>query len=106
MSLRAAARLAAEGIGCRVLDLRWLAPLPVDDLIREAAVTGAVLVADETRQSGGVGEGVITALVQAGYSGRLARIASYDSFVPLGEAANTVLLGEAAIEAAARDLIR
>jgi 2-oxoisovalerate dehydrogenase E1 component len=106
MSLRVADRLAAQGIACRVLDLRWLAPLPLDDLFREAGVTGAVLVADETRHSGGAGEGIITALVQAGFSGRLGRVASYDSFVPLGEAANTVLLGEAAIEAAARDLIR
>ncbi len=106
MSLRAAANLSAQGIACRVLDLRWLAPLPVDDLVREASVTGAVLVADETRFSGGVGEGIIAALVQAGYSGRLGRVSSYDSFVPLGAAASTVLLCEAAIETAARDLIR
>jgi len=31
MSLRVARRLAARGIGARVVDLRWLAPLPVDD---------------------------------------------------------------------------
>ena len=70
-----------------MLDLRWLAPLPVDDLIREAAVTGAVLVADETRRTGGVGEGVVTALVAGRLPGRIARVASEDSFVPLGEAA-------------------
>ncbi len=57
MSLRAAASLAASGIGCRVLDIRWLAPLPALDLIREASVTGAVLVADETRADGGRGRG-------------------------------------------------
>ena len=33
LSLRAADRLAAEGIGARVLDLRWLAPLPADDIL-------------------------------------------------------------------------
>jgi 2-oxoisovalerate dehydrogenase E1 component len=64
MSLRAAAQLAGEGIGTRVVDLRWLAPLPVADIIREASVTGRVLVVDETRRSGGVGEGVIAALVE------------------------------------------
>ncbi len=36
MSLRVARRLAVRGIGARVVDLRWLAPLPVDDLLREA----------------------------------------------------------------------
>ena len=103
--MRAAARLAEAGINCRVLDLRWLAPLPVDDLVREAGVTGAVLVADETRRSGGVSEGVLAALIDAGFAGRISRITSEDSFVPLGDAAATVLLSEAAIEAAARDLL-
>ena len=70
MSLRAAARLRAEGIGCRVVDLRWLAPLPVQDVLREASVTGRVLVADETRRTGGVSEGIITALADAGYACR------------------------------------
>jgi len=106
MSLRAARTLAADGISSRVLDLRWLAPLPYEDVLRAAAATGTVLVADETRRTGGVSETVITTLVDAGFTGRVARVASQDSFVPLGDAAGTVLLSEAAIEDAARDLIR
>ena len=94
MSLRAAARLRADGIGCRVVDLRWIAPLPVADMLREAAATARVLVADETRHTGGVSEGVITALADAGFAGRVARVASEDSFVPLGDAAATVLLSQ------------
>ena len=54
MSLRAAARLSLEGIRCRVVDLRWLAPLPVEDILREARATGRVLIADETRRTAGV----------------------------------------------------
>jgi 2-oxoisovalerate dehydrogenase E1 component len=106
MSLRAACRLRADGIGCRVLDLRWLAPLPVEDLLREASATGRVLVADETRRTGGVSEGVISALADAGFTGRVGRVASEDSFIPLGDAANSVLLSEAAIESAAWDVLR
>ena len=60
-----------------------------------------VLVVDETRRSGGVGEGVITALVEHRFSGPLARVASADSFVPLGPAAGHVLLSENEIEKAA-----
>jgi 2-oxoisovalerate dehydrogenase E1 component len=105
MSLRVARRLAVRGIGVRVVDLRWLAPLPVDDLLREAAVTGRVLVVDETRRTGGVSEGVVAALVDAGYRGALARVASEDSFIPLGLAASAVLLDEPAIEKAAVDLL-
>ncbi|MDQ6851103.1 MAG: thiamine pyrophosphate-dependent enzyme [Actinomycetota bacterium] len=106
MSLRVARRLAARGVGARVLDLRWIAPLPVDDLLREAVATGRVLVADETRHSGGVGEGVVTALVEHGFGGRIARVASQDSYIPLGDAANLVLLDEETIEQAALDLVQ
>ena len=105
MSLRVALRLAARGIYARVLDLRWLAPLPVDDVLREAGATGRVLVVDETRRTGGVSEGVLAALVDAGFQGRLARVASKDSFVPLGAAANLVLLQEDEIESAALRLV-
>jgi 2-oxoisovalerate dehydrogenase E1 component len=105
LSLRAAARLQAAGIRCRVLDLRWLAPLPADDILREAALTGRVLVADETRRTGGVSEAVITALADGGFDGRVARVTSRDSFIPLGAAAAAVLLSEQDIEAAARDLL-
>ncbi len=105
LSLRAARSLAADGVHCRVLDLRWLAPLPYEDLLRAAGATGMVLVADETRRTGGISETVITALVDAGFTGRIGRVASHDSFVPLGDAAGTVLLSQAAIEDAARDLL-
>jgi 2-oxoisovalerate dehydrogenase E1 component len=106
MSLRAARTLAAEGVGCRVVDLRWLAPLPFEDLLRAAAASGRVLVADETRRTGGVSEGVLTTLVDAGFTGRMARVASEDSFIPLGDAAAAVLMSQEAIEEAARDLLR
>jgi 2-oxoisovalerate dehydrogenase E1 component len=106
MSLRAAATLAREGIGGRVLDLRWLAPLPADDVIREARATGAVLVADETRRSGGVAESVLAVLADHGFAGPVARVTSEDSIIPLGQAASTVLLSQRAIEDAARDLVQ
>jgi 2-oxoisovalerate dehydrogenase E1 component len=91
--------------GVRVLDLRWLAPLPVEDLLREATTTGRVLVADETRRSGGVSEGILATLIDHGYAGRLARVTSYDSYVPLGAAAHDVLLSEETIETAARSML-
>jgi 2-oxoisovalerate dehydrogenase E1 component len=93
-------------VRARVVDLRWLAPLPVDDVLREAGVTGRVLVVDETRRTGGVSEGVVATLVDAGFDGRLARVASKDSFVPLGDAARLVLVSEDEIEAAALALGR
>ncbi len=105
MSLRVARRLAAGGAGVRVLDLRWLAPLPAEQLRAEAELTGRVLVVDETRHSGGVSEGVIAHLADAGYRGQLARVTSADSFIPLGDAAAHVLVSEPDIERAARRLL-
>ena len=101
MSLRVARRLERHGIRARVLDLRWLAPLPVEDLLREASATGRVLVADETRRSAGVAEGVLAALVDGGFTGTMSRVTSEDSFIPLGPAAAHVLMTEDDIETAA-----
>jgi len=105
MSLRVAEQLAAEGVASRVLDLRWLAPLPVRDILREASASGRVLVVDETRKSGGVSEAVLTALIDGGYRGAVKRVTSADSFIPLGDAARAVLLDEATVLHAARDLL-
>src|SRR3954451_14411124 len=105
LSLRVARRLAGRGVGVRVVDLRWLSPLPMEDMLRETRATRAVLIADETRASGGWSEGVITALVEGGITTRIGRVTSKDSFVPLGDAAKLVLLSEDEIEAAAYRLL-
>lgn len=105
MSLRVARRLQSRGIFVRVVDMRWIAPLPVDDILREAKTTGTVLVVDETRRSGGVAEGVLAALIDGGFNGRMARVTSKDSFIPLGDAAKLMLLSEPEIEAAVDRLL-
>jgi 2-oxoisovalerate dehydrogenase E1 component len=107
MSLRVAEKLRrSHGIGARVTDLRWLAPLPIEDILRESRSTGRVLVVDETRRSGGVGQAVLAALLENGFQGDVARAASDDSFIPLGDAALHVLLDEDTIEEAALTLCR
>nr|WP_051468951.1 thiamine pyrophosphate-dependent enzyme [Mycolicibacterium tusciae] len=106
MSLRVARRLTSVDVGVRVVDLRWLAPLPVQDMLREARASGRVLIVDETRETGGVGEGVLATLVKHGFAGPLGRVAGNDSFIPLGDAALHVLLSEDTIETAAIKLVR
>lgn len=105
LARRAARTLEARGIRSRVVDLRWLAPLPVDDVLREVTATGRMLVVDETRATGGVGEGIVTAAVLGGFTGPIARVAGRDSFIPLGPAAQTVLVAEDDIVAAATELV-
>jgi 2-oxoisovalerate dehydrogenase E1 component len=65
-----------------------------------------VLVVDETRHSGGVGEAVLAGLAEGGYTGAAARVAADDSFVPLGDAANLVLVSEDDIVKAALAVAR
>ena len=104
LSLQAARELASQGVSCRVFDLRWLAPMPIAEVFEHALQVGRVLVVDETRHSGGVGEGVVAGLVEAGFAGPLARVAAADSFIPLGDAANLVLVSVDGIVDAARRL--
>jgi 2-oxoisovalerate dehydrogenase E1 component len=103
MSLRATQR---AGIAARVLDLRWLAPLPSEAIEREAATAKAILVVDECRATGGgVADAVIAHLAEQGLAGRVRSVRAADSFIPIGAAADTVLVSEAEIEQAARELI-
>jgi len=106
MSLRVAKKLQQEtGHRARVLDLRWLAPLPEADVVSHARDCGRVLIVDECRKTGNVSEPLAAAILEGAPSVRFERVAAADSFIPLGDAANLVLVDEAEIEAAARRLL-
>jgi 2-oxoisovalerate dehydrogenase E1 component len=107
MALRTAKKLTDEhGLRVRVVDLRWIAPLPEGAIKAHAEEARAVLVVDECRRSGNVSEaiGAFIADTPALRDRPFARVTSADSFIPLAEAANLVLLQEAEIYAAARAL--
>ncbi len=106
MSMRVAAQLEQDGINSRVLDLRWLAPLPLEDVVREATATGRLLIVDETRRTGGISESLVTGVLESGFDGKLARVTARDSPVPVGPAAEFVLLSENEISSIARALCR
>ena len=104
MSLRVAKRLRDRGIKARVFDLRWLAPMPIEQVKQHVKATGRCLVVDECRSThGGPSPLILTALCQdpelAGCV--LRRVAAVDSYVPLAAAANLVLVQEPDIENAA-----
>ncbi|HEY3234982.1 MAG TPA: transketolase C-terminal domain-containing protein, partial [Polyangiaceae bacterium] len=106
LSLRAARNLARDrGIRARVLDLRWLAPLPLEDVLRHATETGRLLVVDECRAEGNISEALAAAVVDAGAEIRFRRVTSAASFIPLGEAAELVLASESEIFDAACGLV-
>ncbi|MFP4311025.1 MAG: alpha-ketoacid dehydrogenase subunit beta, partial [Nitriliruptoraceae bacterium] len=105
MSRRVARRLAADGVSSRVIDLRWLMPLPLAAVLDAVAPCAAVLVVDECRASGGVADALVAGMGRAGWRGPIADVRAEDSFVPLGPAAAAVLVGEDQIAAAARRLL-
>jgi 2-oxoisovalerate dehydrogenase E1 component len=104
-SLRVARRLAQEGIQARVLDLRWLNHYDVAWMMQHVEDCGRALVVDEGRRSGGLGEGLVTAIVEnARRVIPMQRVVGEDTYIPLGPAANAVLPSEEQILAAARSL--
>ncbi|HEX6255175.1 MAG TPA: thiamine pyrophosphate-dependent enzyme [Euzebyales bacterium] len=106
LALRAAHRLARDhGRGARVVDLRWLAPLPWAAIDEHAAACKRVLVADECRASGGVADAVVAHLTERHFDGPVDAVRSADSYVPLGPAADHVLLSEDDIVDAAVKLL-
>ncbi len=106
MSLRAARRLREEfGIRARVLDLRWLNPLPQRAILEHASDCAAVFVADECRHTAaGIADAVIAHLAEQGYRGKLGSARSADTYIPLGPAADLTLLSEDDIVAGVRAL--
>ncbi|MBS3746613.1 MAG: MFS transporter [Wenzhouxiangellaceae bacterium] len=108
MALRAARELEkTDGVKARILDLRWLKPLNTEAIAEHAAACDAVLVLDEGRPDGGIGEAVITALVEDGVANRpVKRVTGVDCYIPLGDAAKLMLPDEASVADAARVLLK
>jgi 2-oxoisovalerate dehydrogenase E1 component len=106
MSLRAAREIERKhGWQVRVVDLRWLAPLNEAAIAKHAGACARILVVDEGRHSAGVGEGVITAITEAGFGAKpLKRIVGADTFTPLAGAAFLVIPSDEQIVAAAAAL--
>ncbi|NPD16284.1 MFS transporter [Xinfangfangia sp. D13-10-4-6] len=111
LSHQAQPQIGAEGIRSRIVDLRWLSPLPKEALT--AAVSGCrnILIVDETRHSGGLAEALMAHFHEAtgqtdGAAPRLARITAEDSFIATGPAYAATMPSAAGIAAAAVRLVK
>jgi len=107
MSLRAAREIERKhGWKVRVVDLRWLVPLNHTAIAKHARECNRILVVDEGRFSAGIGEGVITAITEAGHGGKpLKRVVGADTYTPLAGAAFLVIPKDDDIVAAADTLL-
>ncbi len=83
--LEAAAVLADEGVSVEVVDLRTLAPLDKQTLLRSARKTGRVAVVHEAVKRGGVGGDIAAMLMEEAYDeldGPVLRIAGRNTPIP------------------------
>ncbi len=93
LSLKAAKKLAdSHQKHVQVMDLRWLQPLNEKAIKQIAREFDKILVVDEGRRSGCVGEGVMTVLsVDSDKARHIQLLTGADCFTPLADAAGLVL---------------
>jgi 2-oxoisovalerate dehydrogenase E1 component len=85
-------------ISIGVIDLRWLCPLPMVELLSALNQTEHVLIVDECRRSGSLSEGLMTALIEENLVLKsLKRITAEDCFIPLGTSHKKLLPSSEAI---------
>ncbi len=101
---QAQAALAEDGVAARVVDLRWLSPLPSAGLAAALEGVGRVLFVDETRRSGGVAEALMAWGAEY-LDVPFARLTAEDSFIATGPAYAATMPSAEGIVAAARGLM-
>lgn len=104
LSAQAAKSLEAKGIKTRVIDMRWLAPMPADALLQATKECGSVLIVDECRKTGSQSEALMALFAENGVQ-KLARVTAEDCFIATGPAYAATLPSAAGIVAAAQSLV-
>ena len=106
LSHQALPAIAATGIQTRIIDARWLSPLPKEALT--AAVSGCkhILIVDETRHSGGVAEALMAHFHETTAGAKLSRLTAEDSFIATGPAYAATMPSSAQITQAAMELVQ
>ena len=75
-------------INCKLIDLRWIAPLDKKALAQEIQNDKNILIVDECRKTGSFSETLVTAMVeQLPVLPKIKVIAAHDCFITLGVAA-------------------
>ena len=105
----AAQELAREGIGCSVVNARFVKPLDAELIVSEASRTGRVVTVEENAAAGGFGSAVLELLQAHGVDGVATRVVGLpDRFVehgPRNVLTDRCHLSVADIVAVARDLV-
>jgi 2-oxoisovalerate dehydrogenase E1 component len=100
LSQIAAKKLADENIETRIIDMRWLAPMPTEAILTAINDAKCVLIVDECRATGSQSEALM-AMLSENSSLPKSRVTAQDSFIATGPAyAATLPSVEGIIDAA------
>ena len=95
--------LTALGLATRIIDARWLSPLPTQALLAATKGCRHILIVDETRHSGGIAEALMALFAESSVA-KTARLTATDSFIATGPAYAATLPSTQALIAAAQSL--
>ncbi len=104
LSRQAEKALRERGLDLRIIDLRWLSPLPEAALLEATEGCQRVLIVDECRHSGNLSEALMTLFLEHARI-HAARVAAQDSFIATGPAYAATLPSTKDIIAAALTLV-
>lgn len=103
LSQQAARTLRENGIETRVIDMRWIAPMPVEGILAAIEGSKGVLVVDECRRTGGQSEALLAMLAER-TDIPTTRLAAEDSFIATGPAYAATMPSHESIVLAATQL--
>ncbi len=105
LSIQAQKKLEEQGVAARVIDMRWISPLPEAAILEAIKPCKTVLIVDECRRTGGQAEALMALMAEAGVD-RFERLTAEDSFIATGPAYAATLPSRDGIIAAALGLAR
>lgn len=95
-----------HGIDVKIIDLRWLAPLPEKALLNAVQSAKRILIVDECRRTGSLSEQLVSLLVRHQHPLPTIRVlAAEDSFITLGGSWQYLLPSREGIVRAVGDMI-
>jgi 2-oxoisovalerate dehydrogenase E1 component len=104
LSRQALSQIEKQGVKARVIDIRWLSPLPREALVAATKDVGRILIVDETRRTGGVADSLFTMFTED-TDAKVARVCAEDSFIATGPAYAATMPSADDIVKASLDLI-
>lgn len=84
MGVKAAQKLAEEGVSVRVLDMHTLKPMDRDAVVRALRETRGIVTVEDHNVIGGLGDGVASIIAESGVGTRFKRLGIPDVFPALG----------------------